>query len=79
MTVLFFAHTRKITGVESLEWEVTIPQDSTMLWEWLIKRYPSLEALKTSTRLARNEVYLSESEMLYPKDVVALIPPVSGG
>ena len=79
MRILFFAMTRDLAGCDSMDWEVGSEQTEEALWDWLAGRFPALLALKSSTRIARNGVWLRRGEMLQPGDEVAVMPPVSGG
>lgn len=44
----------------------------------LIKQFPGLEKMQTYT-IAVNEEYAEEMQNLSNNDIVAIIPPVSGG
>ena len=44
----------------------------------LIEHFPSLEKMSTYT-IALNEEYAEETQLLSNNDIVAIIPPVSGG
>lgn len=41
--------------------------------------YPGHDALLQAAFVARNHAYAADSELLYPTDELALLPPVSGG
>ena len=82
MTILFFAQARNAAALDSVEWKTETPQSVDALWSWLEAGYPALSPLRKNSRLACNEEYLQEcggEGMLQPDDVVAIIPPVSGG
>ncbi len=82
MKILFFAQARKAVDRDSVEWKTESPQSVNALWIWLETEYPKLSPLKKISRIACNEEYLQERNgdgMLQPNDVVAIIPPVSGG
>ncbi len=49
------------------------------LRELLKNKYPELSHLIDRMRLAVNEEYVDEDYTISERDVVALIPPVSGG
>jgi len=44
----------------------------------LTKHFPDLEKMQTYT-IAVNEEYAKETQLLSNNDIVAIIPPVSGG
>ena len=48
-------------------------------WSALQARYPALEPQRPYVRAARNGAYVSWSEPIADGDVVAFLPPVSGG
>lgn len=79
MTVLYFAHARRITGVSREEIHSTAPLSTSALWDRLIARHPDLATLRPSSRLARDQDFLSPSALIEPNDEIAVIPPVSGG
>jgi molybdopterin converting factor small subunit len=49
------------------------------VWRRLIERHPGLSALRGTSRLSCNEAYADEATRFSNDDVVAVIPPVSGG
>lgn len=80
LRVLFFGAVRQAVKCS----EVNIicedsPIDAGLLWEKLLQKYPDLEPLKASTRMARNHEYLPADGLVSDGDEIALIPPVSGG
>lgn len=79
MTVLYFAHARRLTGVSQEEIPVTAPLTSAAFWELLTQRHPALAPLRTSSRLARGNDFLPFDARIEPTDEIAVIPPVSGG
>ncbi|MEB1807456.1 MAG: molybdopterin converting factor subunit 1 [Bacillaceae bacterium] len=77
MKVLLFAQLEEIVGEREIEIKsepITVGQ----LKEVLLERYPNLRSLD-STIVAVNEEYVKNDTLLKENDVVALIPPVSGG
>jgi molybdopterin converting factor subunit 1 len=79
MRVLYFAQTRRLTGIASETLPVSAPLSSAALWELLLAQHPALAPLRAVTRLARNGEFASADALFAPDDEVALIPPVSGG
>ncbi|MDA1761975.1 molybdopterin converting factor subunit 1 [Bacillus cereus] len=77
ITILLFANLREEVGVD----QVVIPEKQEMtvgkLKEWLKERY-HFQSLDT-VMVAINEEFVTNEEMLRAGDIVALIPPVSGG
>lgn len=80
-TVLFFARSREVAGVPSID--VTLPEGSTTteLLKLLVERYPGMESVLQSCVLAVNQEYVSKDEAtaLQGGDEIAIIPPLSGG
>ncbi|CAM3180696.1 MoaD/ThiS family protein [Rariglobus hedericola] len=79
MTVLYFANARRITGFSEEEIPATEPLSISAFWEQLVQRHPDLASLRSSSRLARNNDFLTSSAHIEPTDEIAVIPPVSGG
>lgn len=79
MKVFFFANSREVSGVAEMELAVSGKLSEAEVWERLIAKYPKLETLKSSARLARNGTYANAHSEFTDADEVAVIPPVSGG
>lgn len=79
ITVRYFAAHRDISGVTSEL--LDIPDASTIadVWQLLEQRYPALIPYRNRVLLAQNERFVPGSTPLKASDVVAFIPPVSGG
>lgn len=82
--VLLFASAREAAGnVASVELELSDDgADTASLRLLLAERYPNLKDIvldEDNLTLALNEEYVSETQSLKEGDVVALIPPISGG
>jgi molybdopterin converting factor small subunit len=79
MKILFFAQSRQASGCD----EYVLKTDETLtqpeFWALLIEIFPGLAAQQKAARLARQETYLENSDLLHPGDKIAVIPPVSGG
>ena len=79
MRVLYFAQARLATGRS----EELLTQSQTLNAEGFKKlltdKYPSLQPLLPSCRLAKNGRFLQSDETLDPPDEVAILPPMSGG
>lgn len=76
--VLLFGITTDLLATSSLELEVANSCSVLALKEQLLQEYPALQNIH-SYAIAVNEVYASDELQLAPNDVVAIIPPVSGG
>jgi molybdopterin converting factor subunit 1 len=78
--VLYFAGLREALGVAE-EW-VELPPGATtiaQLASTLADRHPAYRERRAHVRIARNEAFAEADEAVVEGDVVALIPPVSGG
>lgn len=76
--ILFFGITTDLVGTSNLDFMLS---DATTVLDFknlLKKKYPRLENLDAYT-IAVNEVYAEDDLILKESDVVAIIPPVSGG
>ena len=74
--ILLFAQLQDEIGVESLELELSNITVTQLKQELITKfQFPSLE----HTMVAVNEEYALEEDTIQSGDVVAFIPPVSGG
>lgn len=77
--VLLFASCRDIVGARELSLEVETGATVQDLVDCLVLRYPSLLGLSSVLQTAVNLEYAGRATPLNLDDVVALIPPVSGG
>jgi molybdopterin synthase sulfur carrier subunit len=78
--VLYFAAVREI--VRCAEEQVDLPPDVLDIAAfavWIAAARPALANRMGSVRIARNEAFAPDGELLADGDVLALIPPVSGG
>lgn len=74
--VLFFAHLRDEVGEESVELNVT-GKTVAELKQLVAEKYDVQKLDQAMTAI--NEEFASNEEVIKDGDVVALIPPVSGG
>lgn len=78
--ILYFAALREALGKS--EEELSIPETVRTvadLSRLLERSNPALQGLLGSVRFAVNETFVDSEQVLSSGDVVALIPPVSGG
>ena len=76
--ILFFGITTDLLGASSLELEVIEASTIANLKSLLNEKYPQLKNI-ASYAIAVNENYAVDDLVLEENDVVAIIPPVSGG
>ena len=76
--ILFFGITTDLLGASNLELEVVEASTVANLKSLLKEKYPQLKNI-ASYAIAVNESYAVENLVLEENDVVAIIPPVSGG
>mgnify|MGYP005995191933 CR=1 FL=1 len=76
--MLLFGITTDLLGTSSLNIEVPINATISTLKTQLLASHPQLENID-SYAIAVNEEYASNETVLKENDVVAIIPPVSGG
>jgi molybdopterin converting factor subunit 1 len=79
MKILFFAAAREAAGCEADDLAVTEPASTEEIWNALIARHPGLAPLRGVARLSRNDEYADADAQFRETDLVAVIPPVSGG
>lgn len=78
VTILFFGIARDLTGVSTIAMELSEHSSVATFKIELISNYPELNHIE-SYAIAVNESYASDEVLLKENDVVAVIPPVSGG
>lgn len=78
LDILLFGITTDLVGTSHIELEV--PTDSSVndLKKVMVTEHPQLANIHTYA-IAVNESYALDSTVLQEDDVVAIIPPVSGG
>ena len=80
VTVLYFASARDLAGTS--EEKLDLPEDVATLFrltQHLAERHPGLAGAIDRMRVARNEAFAELDECPVDGDVIAIIPPVSGG
>ncbi len=78
ITLLFFGILKDIIGDTSKELQVTESITVDGLKTHLLQKYKELTNFSNFS-IAVNEEYVKANDILKTNDVVALIPPVSGG
>lgn len=76
--VRFFASLRDITKLDHIDLNVESNSIESLL-QTLCGKYPELNNYTNSIRIAVNSAYSEKNQNLNENDVVALIPPTSGG
>ena len=79
VTLRLFARLREISGQSELRREVPDGADARTVWNGLAQEYPGLAPYAGSVSCAVNEEYARLTTRLKDGDVVAFLPPVSGG
>ena len=79
MKVLLFARARDLAGADTIN--VDLPTGATVaeLRRVLTSSYTKLAALIEHSAFAVTDEFAEENTPLFATDVVALLPPVSGG
>jgi molybdopterin converting factor subunit 1 len=79
VTILLFARAKELAGKGELDLE--LPEGTTVaaLREELCRQFPKLTDVARRSVFAVNEEYASDSQVIGDGNVVACIPPVSGG
>ena len=79
LVIYYFAALRDLLGASEERIELAAPATVAELARALTQRHPQLEPHLGSVRFAVNETFVDASASLANGDVVALIPPVTGG
>ena len=78
LQILLFGIASELANTNSLPIKMQKNTTVSDLKKLLVTKYPQLEKM-SSYAIAINEVYASNETVLKENDVVAIIPPVSGG
>ena len=78
VTLLCFGIARDLTAAASIVLRLRPRPQVKEVREALIREYPAFGEL-VSFAIARNEAYAEAEEVVEADDVLAIIPPVSGG
>jgi len=77
--VLFFAGLRDLAGKRELVYDLEENSNPRDLLTRVFQDFPAMVPLRETIRIAVNEEYVPPERPLTEGDMVALIPPVSGG
>jgi molybdopterin converting factor subunit 1 len=79
VTVQVFARLREIAGRQ--EWPVEVPDGAAIsdLWRVIADEHPGLAPFGRSVSCARNDDFARMTSPVSEGDVIAFLPPVSGG
>ena len=78
ITVLLFGIATDLTGNSSLIVELPVTTNIASFKNLLVTQHPELKQM-SSYAIAINESYANDETVIKENDVVAIIPPVSGG
>ena len=76
--ILLFGIASELININALPIEIQTNSTVSDLKKLLVTKHPPLEKM-SSYAIAVNEAYASNETVLKENDVVAIIPPVSGG
>jgi molybdopterin converting factor subunit 1 len=79
VTVRYFAAARDVVGKDDEAVPVDGPTTVAALRSRLVERHPALLGVLRQSRLAVNERFAAEDDVVAPDADVAVIPPVAGG
>tara|TARA_Y100000996_G_C22454781_1_gene615402 strand:- start:558 stop:809 length:252 start_codon:yes stop_codon:yes gene_type:complete len=77
--VLFFASYREKSGVKTDIFNISDDSNLKMLIDKVVQKFPLLHSDPSKIVAAINEEFCDHTHLLSEGDIVALIPPVSGG
>ena len=79
VTVLLFGQARELAGTQSLDLEIENPLSVAEVFARIVADLPKLARMEPSLLFAVNEEYASRDQLVKDGDVLAVLPPVSGG
>ena len=78
LEILLFGIAREIVGSSKLQFDLDAPLDVKSFKQMLQNKYPRMNHL-SYYKVAINQEFAEDGQLLNEGDEVALIPPVSGG
>jgi molybdopterin converting factor subunit 1 len=78
ITILLFGIATDLIGSSSLVVALPINSNVSSLKNFLKEQHPKLEKM-SAYAVAINECYVTDETIIQENDVIAIIPPVSGG
>ncbi len=79
ITIKLFASYREAAGLSEAAIEITSGTTAAELWQEIVATHPRLSPLSRGAGMALNGRYTQPTTVLTEGDVVAYLPPVSGG
>ena len=79
ITALFLGPAKDVTKVESVALDLRMGATVGEARRTLAERFPRLGEGLSKMRLALNQEFVAETQVLHTGDELAVIPPVSGG
>lgn len=79
ITVQLFARLRELAGAAESAFDVSDDATVADVWRAATGRFPALAPFERSVSCARNEDFARMSAQVHEGDVIAFLPPVSGG
>lgn len=79
LTIRLFASLKDKVGQSEVTVDVAEPATIADIEAQLVRQYPALGAMASSSIWAVNELFASGETAVSPQDTIALFPPVSGG
>ncbi|UCE93623.1 MAG: molybdopterin converting factor subunit 1 [Flavobacteriaceae bacterium] len=76
--ILFFGMSKDLAGTNSMNIQIEKEITAKDVRELLLRNYPSFSSMDTFS-IAVNESYADDGFKINDNDVIAVIPPVSGG
>lgn len=76
--IILFGIAKDIVGAQKLAWPEAELYTVGDLRKWLLAQYPQFGNLNY-LRIAVNEAYAEDDQMIHAGDEIVLIPPVAGG
>lgn len=80
--IIFFAKSRDLVKKEQAQISVPNPISYSDLKKLILALFPELAPIKKSFFIALNQEYLKAGQKeihIKPEDILAIIPPISGG